>query len=221
MIGKRFQAILALGIVAASGGILQAQDELPPALQDQSGLDDELLPREPSTPPRDALRVIAGVGGGFSIRLVRNLEFQQERFAPSYFDVFGGVVLPGRGRLRHAATLHVASNLSGDGNYTFGLDPLQQWVLTPAYTARFALQDDPVPDFLLYGRFGVPLALSPDFSWGLELDVGATYMLLAGFGIYVEVGYSMFFGAKDRSGDLTIHPLLSGELGVVFDIEVL
>ncbi len=210
-----------MALVAASGGTLEAQSELPPALQEQTGLDDELMPREPTSEPREALRVIAGVGGGVSIRLVKNLEFQQERFAPSYLDVFGGVVLPGRGRLRHAVTLHVTANLSGDGNYTFGLDPMEQWTFTPAYTARFALQDDPVPDFLIYGRFGVPLTVSPDFTWGVELDVGAAYMLLAGFGIYAEIGYSMFFGADDRGGDLSIHPLLSGELGVLFDIEVL
>ncbi len=195
-------------------------DDLPPALR-ESTLDPELHgPAEPESesPP---LRIVAGIGGGATIRLVKHLDLQQERFAPSYLEVFGGVVLPVGGRIGHQVTLAVATNLSGDGSYTAGIDPLQQWTLTPAYTARISFPEDPVPDWILFGRFGVPLTLSSDFSWGLGLDVGAAYMFTAGIGVYVEIDYSMYFGADDRSGNATIHPLLSGELGVLFDIEVL
>ncbi len=194
-------------------------DERPPALQ---ATDEEPRPDEsPAATPDEPLRIVAGVGGGFSVRLVRNLEFQQERFAPSYLDAFGGVVLPGSGLLRHQLTLQVSVNLSGDGNYSFGLDPLQQWSFMPAYTLRIQPQRIPVPDYLLYGRVGIPLTVSPEFTWGAEIDAGFAYMLLAGLGVYVELGYSMYFGGKDRSGSTSLHPLLSGELGVLFDIEVL
>lgn len=209
-----------LGLLGATASVSAQTEELPPGLQTE-GLDPELSNAPPPRAPAEPLRIVAGLGGGFSIRLVRNLEFQQERFAPSFLEVFGGVVLPGRGRFRHQTSLHIAGNLSGDGNFSFGLDPLEQWTIMPAYTLRIALQDTPVPDYLLYGRIGVPLTVSPDFVWGIQADVGFTYMLLAGFGVYVELGYSMFFGGEDRGGDTSIHPLLSGELGVVFDIEVL
>lgn len=210
----------ALTISSGSAHAQEGADEAPPGLAPQAQ-DDEAPTDAPAPEPNDPLRVVAGVGGGFSVRLVQNLEFQQERFAPSYLDAFGGVVLPGSGLFRHQLTLQVSVNLSGDGNYTFGLDPLEQWTFMPAYTLRIQPQRVAVPDYYVYGRLGVPLTVSPDFTWGVEVDAGFTYMLLAGFGVYAEVGYSMFVGAKDRSGSVSLHPLLSAELGVVFDIEVL
>ncbi len=214
---------LGVALLTTSVGNVRAQDvdEAPPSLAPPASDDDERpgdsSPRQPTEP----LRVVAALGGGFTVRLVKNLEFQQERFAPSYLDAFGGVVLPGSGLLRHQLTLQLSVNLSGDGNYTFGLDPLEQWTFMPAYTLRFQPQRIAVPDYFAYGRVGIPLTVSPDFTWGVEVDAGFTYMLLAGLGIYAEVGYSMFFGGKDRSGSTSIHPLLSAELGVIFDIEVL
>lgn len=221
-----FNALGAL-LIAWGGAILGSpahaqdnQDDLPPALRD-SALDPELHGSREEDTPAPPLRVVAGVGGGATIRLVRHLDLQQERFAPSYLDVYGGVVLPVAGRVQHQVTLGVSANLSGDGSFASGIDPFQQWTLTPAYTARVAFPNDPVPDWLVFGRVGVPLTVAPDFAWGVGIDLGAAYMLTAGIGVYVEVDYSLYFGAESRDGSLSLHPLLSFEGGVLFDIEVL
>ena len=197
-----------------------SQDDLPPGLR--TAVDDEepLFGAEPEV-ERAPWRVLASVGVGTSIRLVQNLELQQERFAPAYVEVRGGVVLPQRGRVGHELTLAATTNLSGDGTYTSGIDPFGQWTLTPAYAVRVGFPEGPVPDFVLRGRLGVPLVLTPDVTWGLEVDASITYAFLAGLGAYFELGYATYFGAEDRAGDLTVHPLLAFELGVSVDWEVL
>jgi len=201
----------------ASAHAQTLDDELPPALRQQL----DPIPENEPVVPIDPLRIIAGVAGGVSVRLVQNLQYQQERFAPSYAEAFGGIILPGRGAIRHGFTLGVGLNLSGDGSYSFGLDPGQQLILTPSYVIKVGIGHDQVPDLALLGHVGVPLALTPDFSPGAELGIGAAYMLLAGIGVYVDVSYSMFFGGDSRSGGVTVHPLLSGEVGLYIDYEVL
>ena len=167
------------------------------------------------------LRIFANVGAGVGLRLVQNLEFQQDRFSPAYVEIQGGVTLPGYSRLRHSFVLAVNSNLNGDGGFDFGLDPFNQWTITPGYMLRIGFPDNAAPDIWIGAKVGVPLTIAPDFSVGAELAASFTYMFLAGFGIYAEAGASMFFGADSRAGNLTVHPILALELGVAFDFEVL
>jgi hypothetical protein len=197
-----------------------SQDDLPPGLR-TAALDPEpTFEREPEL-ERAPWRVLASVGVGTSVRLVQNLELQQERFAPAYVELRGGVALPQRGRVGHEITLAATTNLSGDGTYTSGIDPFGQWAIAPAYAVRVGFPAGPVPDFVLRGRLGVPLVLAPDLTWGVEVDASITYAILAGLGAYFELGYATYFGAEDRAGDLTVHPLLAFELGVSVDWEVL
>ncbi len=196
-----------------------ADDELPPALRRQ--LAAEVSEHEIREVDTDPLRILAGAGVGSSLRLVKNDQFQQQRFAPAYLDVYGGIVLPGSGSIRHGFTLGVSVNLSGDGSYSFGIDPFEQWVITPSYLLQVRLGDAAVPDLSIFGRLGVPVALSPETAFGAELGLGAIYNLFAGFGVYVELTGSAWFGGDSRAGNTTVHPVLSGELGVAFDLEVL
>ncbi|MCB9635116.1 MAG: hypothetical protein H6721_23570 [Sandaracinus sp.] len=197
------------------------QDDLPPALRTRAAMDDEPLFATPVEAPRTPWRVLASVGFGTSIRLVKNLELQQERFAPAYLELRGAVALPQRGRVGHELSLAVTGNLSGDGSYTSGIDPMQQWVVSPGYAVRVGFPAGAVPDFVVRGRVGIPVVLTPDVTWGVEVDASFTYALLAGLGIYAEVGYGTFFGAEDRAGDLTVNPMIGLELGVMLDWEVL
>jgi hypothetical protein len=151
------------------------------------------------------------VGGGVSIRFLRNLDFSQDWFAPSFIDVFGAFVLPGRD-VRHAFGVGLGVNISGDGSIALGVDPLQQWSVAPSYMLYIPLSEL----FKLTGKVSVPLVVSPDFTVGAELAVGAHLLVLAGFGFYAELSAAMFLG-----GDSTVHPLGSVEGGLSFDYEVL
>ena len=65
--------------------------------------------------PTEPLRILATAGGGIQIRLINDLTFSQDRFAPSFVDLYGAVVIPGSGMLRHGFGLTFGINLTGDG----------------------------------------------------------------------------------------------------------
>lgn len=197
-----------------------AQDDLPPGLRRRAPLDDEPVRLPDVTPPREPWRVVASLGIGGAVRLAE-LQLQQERLAPAYLELRAGVTLPQRGRIGHELTLGLTTNVARDGTYTAGVDALEQWVVAPAYGVRVGFPHGPVPDFVLRGRVGLPVVLTPDVTWGVEVDASLTYALLAGLGVYVELGYATYFGAEDRAGDRTTHPVLALELGVALDWEVL
>ncbi|MCA9603912.1 MAG: hypothetical protein KC417_17895, partial [Myxococcales bacterium] len=152
------------------------------------------------------------LGAGASLRLAKNRNFAQDVFAPSYLDAFGAVVLPGLGFWRHGVGLGVSTNLVADGSVLVGVDAFQQAVLTPSYFARIDLGSN----FLGTFKAGIPWVIAPSASIGGEVDAGATWLFLAGIGVYAEVGFALFAG-----GDGSVHPTASGELGLVIDYEVL
>ncbi len=164
--------------------------------------------------PTNPARILWSGGAGFTVRLIQDFDFGQDRFAPAFIDLLGGYVFEGSGTLRHGVTIGVSTNLTGDGTQQLGVDELGQWVLSPGYLLYVDLNDS-VDGLVLMGKVGVPLSVSEEFSIGGELSAGLAYLFLAGFGVYGEVGASLFFGGG------AVHPMLSGELGVQFEYEVL
>ena len=209
-------ALLALPRLAAAQP--ESSGELPPSLQQAPELEVPGARRELPSEPM-ALRV--EVGAGASLRLVQNHDFDQDTFAPSFLTARAAFQWHQRGRLRHGVGLGVTTNLSGDGSFQTGLDPVQQWVLTPLYVLELRFSDEPVPLFDLAATVGLPLALTPGFSPGAELDVTFTARILAGLGAYVSVGGCAFFGGKSRAGHLTVHPMVSAEVGLALRYELL
>ena len=163
--------------------------------------------------------VFGGVGG--SLRLLQYVNFSQDRLAPFYLDIQGGLVVPGSGRLRHGVLVGINTNISRDSILSSKVEVFSQWTLTPYYYARYALDDKAVSTWVVTGKVGVPLTVTPRFNPGLELALGGIFFPFAGAGVYAELGASMFFGAQDNGGALTVHPMLSLELGVTIDLEIL
>ena len=127
-------------------------------------------------------------------------------------------------RVRHGASLGLTLNTDDDGSFFNGVGGGEQLVLAPTYLLRVQFTHDPVPDIVLYGHAAVAVAVDldqGDASPGIEVGADAAYMFLAGLGAYVGVTVSTYFGAQDRSGSLSVHPLLAFELGLVYDFEVL
>ena len=72
-------------------------------------------------------------------------------------------------------------------------------------------------DFVLTGHVGLGIATgAPSISLGTEVGAGLAYMLTAGLGLYVQATQNVWFGSE-----MTIHPTLSGEGGIVIDYEML
>ena len=126
----------------------------------------------------------------------------------TYYDIGFGVVRgPARG-LAHGAVLHLSIAAQG----------IPQEVLSLSYIALDRVGDG---RFLLFGRAGIPVILEPDVGGGLETAFGAAFMISAGLGVQSELAGSLFYGAGTQDRSVTTIPVLSAQLGLFVDYEVL
>ncbi|HKO50492.1 MAG TPA: hypothetical protein VJV79_22370 [Polyangiaceae bacterium] len=126
----------------------------------------------------------------------------------TYYDLGLGFVRgPARG-LSHGAVLHLSIAAQG----------IPQAVSSVSYTALERLDNGRT---LLFGRAGIPIVLGPDLSGGLEAALGVAYMISAGLGVQSELIGSLFYGAATHDRSVTTIPVLSAQLGLFVDYEVL
>jgi hypothetical protein len=119
--------------------------------------------------------------------------------------------------------LHVGRTFSPPNGFEHGLtlnlsiatDGIRQEVLTPSYLLVRRLS----PRVLGYARAGFPIVLEPDAAVGLEAGVGGAYFLSANLGIGAELDLSLFYGAATIERAVTVIPVASLALGVLFDWE--
>ncbi len=205
-------ALLVLAAVPLRAAAQADDEELPPGLEGEHERD---YFAEPELPP-DPLRLMLTVGGGLQVRIVRDLDFRQDYFGPGYVEAWGAVVLPGRG-LRHGFGVSLGTNVSGDGDASIGVDPLGNVTFGLGYMPYIRFGDD----WLLLPKINLLAAAGDSVSLGGEVSVAGAFLFLAGFGVYAEVGFSGWLGGPNTEASLTYHPLVTGEVGILFDYEVL
>jgi hypothetical protein len=126
----------------------------------------------------------------------------------AYYDLgFGVVHGPAQG-IAHGGVLHLSIAAQG----------IPQEVLSLSYTALSRFDSG---RWLLFGRAGVPIVLEPDLSGGLEVAVGAAFLVTAGLGVQSELVGSLYYGAGTQDRSVTTIPVLSAQLGLFVDYEVL
>jgi hypothetical protein len=174
--------------------------------------------RAPST-PLPALggeyRFMFGMGVGRGIRFDNPYRLQTElghdaqslSLTATYLDVSLAALLAGGEHLFHGVTVHGS----------FALDGITQEVITPSYL--FLLR--PAPRWALLGRAGLPIVVEPDANVGLELAGGGVFYVTAGLGITASLVGSLFFSAATLDSSRPAIPILSMEVGAVYDYEVL
>jgi hypothetical protein len=167
-------------------------------------------PRSGGTPISGSLSLSVGRGLRFNnpYRLEAPLGDTAESLslAATYLDMGVGVSF-GRREFRHGALLAGSVALQGIG----------QFVLTPSYLAQLGLTES----WGLRGRVGVPIVVAPDTTAGLEAAVGASWLMAYGLGALVELVGDVFFGAATDQTSITTIPMLSLQIGVFFDHQVL
>ena len=126
----------------------------------------------------------------------------------AYYDLGLGLVHGPSHGLSHGAVVHLSIAAQG----------IPQEVLSVSYVALERVNDGRV---LLLGRAGMPITLQPDLSAGLELSAGAALMITAGIGVQAELVGSLFYGAGTQERSVTTIPVLSAQLGLFIDYEVL
>lgn len=109
--------------------------------------------------------------------------------------------------LQHGASLHYTTSVEGVG----------QQVVTPSYIAMIR-GDRPT---LVYGRLGLPILVTPDLNMGGELAAGLAWFFTGALGVTGELVFDLFYGAATHEVDVTAIPVLSLQLGMILDYEIL
>src|SRR5262249_33119009 len=100
---------------------------------------------------------------------------------------------------------------------SIALAGVPQEVLTPSYV--FLLHA--TPRWAARGRAGIPIVIEPDANAGFEVAAGGVFFGTAALGIKLDLVDRLFYGAAPVDTPRTPIPLLSLELGVLYDYEVL
>ncbi len=109
---------------------------------------------------------------------------------------------------QHGAALDLTVSMSGIG----------QAVLAPTYTVTYRGASH---RFLGFGRLGPAIILSPDANVGGELGVGGAVFLTADAAVTAEVVGNLFYGAATKETGYPVYPVVSLQLGLLLDHEVL
>jgi hypothetical protein len=125
----------------------------------------------------------------------------------TYFDAFVGATIGNRGRFSNGIAVHAS----------FALGGVPQEVITPSYLFFFR----PLPRWGVLGRAGIPIVVEPDTNAGFELAAGGVFYATAAIGVTAEVVGDLFFGAATLDTSRTAIPLLSGQIGLLYEYEVL
>lgn len=205
---------LALAVLPRAAAAAEADDAAPDVSAD--GPDPSLakrLARAAATGPYFRLFATAMAGDGIRFdnpyRLSRELGSNGESLSLTapYSDLALGATLGPPDGLQHGLHFAWSSALTG----------VRQDVVTPSYVALYRGPHR----WMLFGRAGVPIVLGPDPNVGGELALGAAYFVTSGIGAGASIVGDGFYGAGTREVKAAFYPVLSGQLGVIVDYEVL
>lgn len=125
-----------------------------------------------------------------------------------YVDLGVGLALGDAFGLQHGMSINVSIALEGVG----------QAVVVPSYLATYRGASS---RFLAFGRFGPAIIASPDANVGAELGVGGAIFVTSKIAVTGEIVGDLFYGAATRETGYPVYPIVSLQLGVLFDHEVL
>jgi hypothetical protein len=109
--------------------------------------------------------------------------------------------------LQYGAAVHTTVTMSG----VFGAG------IAPAFQVTYR---GPRP-FLAYGRVGPGFALSPDPTLGVEVAGGFGWFLTGHLAVASELVFDLWWGAGTNHVAVATYPLLSAQLGLLVDYEIL
>ncbi|WP_437961083.1 hypothetical protein WME76_16585 [Sorangium sp. So ce119] len=182
--------------------------------EDRGGADLEAY-RELARPPGTAARVVSTVAMGRGIRFNNPYRLQTQlgetaeslSLTAGYLDLGAAFALGPADGVQHGGALRLSIAVGG----------VPQESLTPSYFVAYR----GVPRVLGYGRLGAAILIEPDVNVGGELAVGLGYFLLAGVALSGEIVGDLFYGAATYDAAYTVYPVVSAQLGLLIDHELL
>jgi hypothetical protein len=132
---------------------------------------------------------------------------QSVSLTASYLDFGLGVAFGPPNGLQHGAALHASIALAGVGQVS----------LTPTYLLAYRASQP----FLAYGRVGPSFLLTPDPTIGAEVAGGFAWFLTGKVAIASELVFDLYYGAGTYDVGIATYPILSGQLGLLIEHEIL
>ncbi len=153
----------------------------------------------------------SGLGFRFNnpYRLATQLSANPESVSltAAYTDVGVGVTFGPPDGLQHGGAVHAS----------FAMQGISQAVLTPTYLVAYRGPRA----FLGYGRVGPTFVLTPDPTVGFEVAGGFAWFFTGKIALAAEVVGDVYYGAGTHDVAVATYPILSGQLGLLFDQEIL
>ncbi len=171
--------------------------------------------RELSMPPGGAARVVGTLAFGTGLRFNNPYRLQTQlgdsaeslSLTAGYFDLGAAVAFGPADGLQHGGAVHLSLALAG----------VSQQSIAPSYFLAYR-GGGPA---LLYGRLGAAILTAPDANVGGELAAGIGYFLTARIALSGELVGDLFYGAATYETAFTVYPVLSAQLGLMIDHELL
>ncbi|EYF08010.1 hypothetical protein [Chondromyces apiculatus] len=169
------------------------------------------LAREPGS----AARLLATLGFGQGLRFNNPYRLQTQLGATGeslsltspYFDLGAAALFGPADGLQHGGSLRLSIGLTG----------VPQQAFAPTYLIAYR-----GPGRVLgFGRLGASVLITPDPNVGGELGLGVGYFLTSRFALMGELVGNLFYGAATWEKQLPVYPLLSAQLGLMVDYEIL
>lgn len=207
---------LAASIIAFSFGDLAGAEEAkpkPPKPTDKQREEarEKAVLKEPSGYLHTMLTAAFGKGMRFNnpYRLSTELGDSAESLSltAGYVDFALGMALGEPDGLQHGGMVHVGTSVEG----------VSQTFVSASY---MALYRGPSP-FMFYGRVGPSILVTPDANVGGEIAASATWLATGALGLTSELVFDLYYGAATLDATYSVMPVLSFQLGVVVDYEVL
>lgn len=161
------------------------------------------------------LRLLGGVALGDGVRFNNPYRLRTQlgdtpeslSLTSGYVDFGAAMAFGPPDGFQHGVSLRLSVALAG----------VPQQVLSPSYLVVHRGSRR----VMGFGRLGVAYVVSPDENLGGELGVGAAYFLTAGVGVSAELIGGLYYGAGTFEVATAVYPILSGQIGVIVDYEVL
>jgi len=189
-------------------------DDVEPTSESDSDLDLRAY-RRLSRPKTRYARVFGTVAMGRGLRFNNPYRLSTQlgddaeslSLTATYLDLSLNLGFGSPNGLQHGGSLHYATSVEGVG----------QQIVTPSYVAMFR-GDLPT---LIYGRLGLPIIVTPDVNMGGELAAGLACFFTGALGVTGELVFDLFYGAATHEVDVSTIPVLSLQLGMILDYEIL
>ena len=123
----------------------------------------------------------------------------------TYIDL-GVAVLTGRpDGFQYGASVHASKSIEG----------VSEFALAPSFSATLRSAQR----LQTWGRIGPAFAMTPSTSSGVELALGSSYFVTSSMALLGECVGDVFFGAGTRERRTAVYPVMSAQLGILFDVE--